>query len=61
MYFLRNIACAAQLFHRQGKKKKHPYTNMYACIPACLPFVFYKPEVLEVTGGLPSGPPLFYA
>lgn len=33
------------------KKKIHSYTDMYACIPAYLPFVFYKPEVLGVRWG----------
>jgi len=46
MYFLRNICLRSTVIPQA--RKKHPYTNMYACIPACLPFVFYKPDVLEV-------------
>lgn len=47
MYFLRNIACAALLFHRQEKNTHiQTCTHVYQLVYL---FVFYKPDVLEVT------------
>lgn len=58
MYFLRNIACAALLFHRQEKNINiQTCTHVYELV-YLLYFINLKYWRL---GGLPSGPPLCYA